>query len=131
MKTLITAATLLIASSAVSAAWDMPFFGNGSNANNSQLGANNLTDTAGNGTHKGNGSADGEGEFSFAMSFKGRGTSKMDSDTTSDWKGNAKNDFNGNTKTDANSQTKTNYAPNGYNPYYAAPVTQQAPVTAQ
>ncbi len=132
MKTIITAAALLIASSTVSA-WDMPFFGNGSNANNSAFGGNAITDTAGNGAQKGSGSAEGEGEFSFAMSFKGRGSSKMDSASTSDWKGNAKGDYNSNAETAANSLTKSNYAPFGYNPNNAAPVAVQAqsPVAVQ
>jgi len=129
MKTIITAAALLIASSTVSAAWDMPFFGNGSNANNGAFGGNAITDTAGNGAHKGNGSADGEGEFSFSMSFKGRGTSKMDTASSSDWKGNTKGDINTNTATAANSKTASNYAPYGYNPNNTAPVS--VPVTAK
>jgi len=113
MKTIITAAALLIASSTVSAAWDMPFMGNGSNASNGLFGGNALTDQAGNGAHKGTGSADGEGEFSFAMSFKGRGTSKMDTASTADYKGNGKGDFN--SKADSAVKTVANtqkvYAP--------------------
>ncbi len=105
MKTIITAAALLIASSTVSA-FDMPFMGNGSNASNGIFGGNGLTDTAGNGAHKGNGSADGEGEFSFAMSFKGRGTSKMDSDTTSAYNGKANADFNSKADSAANTETR-------------------------
>jgi len=124
MKTIITAAALLIASSTVSAAWDMPFFGNGSNANNGSFVGNGITDTAGNGSHKGTGSADGEGEFSFAMSFKGRGTSKMDTASNVDYKGNAKGDFNSKADTAATSEanTQTAFAP------VAAPV---APVVAK
>ncbi len=110
MKTIITAAVLLIASSTVSA-FDMPFFGNGSNANNGAFGGNAITDTAGNGAHKGNGSADGEGEFSFAMSFKGRGTSKMDTASNVDYKGNGKGDISSAADTAAKSQTQTVYAP--------------------
>jgi len=123
MKTIITAAALLIASSAVQAEWDMPFFGNGSNANNGSFVGNGAGDTAGNGAHKGNGSADGEGEFSFAMSFKGRGTGKMDSDTTAAYNGKANGDVN--TKADTASKslanTQTVYAPVATAPA-AAPV---------
>ncbi len=105
MKTIITAAVLLMASSTVSA-FDMPFFGNGSNANNGTFGGNAITDTAGNGAQKGTGSADGEGEFSFAMSFKGRGTSKMDSDATAAYTGKANGDINSKADTAANSETR-------------------------
>jgi len=105
MKTIITAAALLIASSTVSANWDMPFMGNGSNANNTALTGNGIADTAGNGSHKGTGSADGEGEFTFAMSFKGRGTAKADSDTTAAYNGKANADVNTKADTAANSAT--------------------------
>ena len=106
MKTIITAAALLIASSTVSAAWDMPFMGNGSNAGNGAFGGNGVADTAGNGAHKGNGSADGEGEFSFAMSFKGRGTGTAASDTTAAYNGKANADVNTKADTAANSETR-------------------------
>ncbi len=105
MKTIITAAVLLIASSTVSA-FDMPFFGNGSNANNGTFGGNAITDTAGNGAHKGSGSADGEGEFSFAMSFKGRGTAKADTDTTAAYTGKANADVNSKADTASKSETR-------------------------
>ncbi len=117
--------TLLVAASTATAGWDMPFFGNGSNANNGAFGGNAITDTTGNGAHKGNGSADGEGEFSFAMSFKGRGTSKMDTASTSDWKGNAKGDMN--SKADTATQSVTNSQTASFAPV-AAPA---APVVAK
>jgi len=106
MKTIITAAALLIASSTVSAAWDMPFMGNGSNASNGLFGGNALTDQAGNGAHKGTGSADGEGEFSFAMSFKGRGTGSAASDTTAAYNGKANADVNSKADSAANTETR-------------------------
>lgn len=130
MKTLITAAAILLASTAVCAEWDMPFFGDGDNSSNGRFIGNGYGDSSGNGTHKGNGSADGEGEFSFAMNFKGRGNAKMDSDSNGSYSGNGRADINtdGNTISNSNTYPSYNgvYVPYGYNPYNAPVVPAPA-----
>ena len=120
MKTIITAAAILLASTAVSAEWDMPFFGDGNNSSNGSFVGNGFGDSAGNGAHKGNGSADGEAEFSFAMNFKGRGKSNMASDSNGSYTGNGKADINTDGNTVSNSNTYPEYA-------YRAPAAPQAP----
>lgn len=113
MKTILTAAALVLASSTAVAGWDMPFFGDSDGANNSNWTGNGTANGAGNGQ----GSADGS--FDFAMSFKGTGRSDMKADYKGDMAANTQgaNDFRG--------------RGHGYSydqPYYRyAPVAPQAP----
>ena len=111
MKTLITAAVLVVASSTAVAGWDMPFMGNGNSSDNGSFVGNGTANGAGNGQ----GSADGS--FEFAMSFKGTGKTDMKADTNLatalDSKG-----------TNNLSTAQRFTAENGY-----APVAPQAPAT--
>jgi len=114
MKTLITAAVLVVASSTAVAGWDMPFMGNGNSADNGSFVGNGTANGAGNGQ----GSADGS--FDFAMSFKGTGKADMKADTKADMaaNGNGANDW---------TAAQRSAVQNGY--YGYAPVAPQAPAT--
>jgi len=115
MKTLQTiAATILATSTAVSADWDMPFFGddsNGYNSNNSNWNNNS------------NVSSSREGEFdssfSFGMKAKGRGQGRGN--------GNYDNYYNGHNG--YNGYEGYNNAPYGYAPVPQAALTQLTPAT--
>ena len=117
MKTLITAAALVLASSTAFAGWDnSSFMGDTNTYDNSSFNGNGTANGAGNGR----GSADGE--FEFAMSFKGKGKADMQADTKADMaaNGNGVNDWRGY----GNGSSTDN------NPYYGygyAPVAPQAP----
>ncbi len=101
MKTLLTlaAATILATSTAVSADWDMPFFGDDSNSNfsmpffgdDNNSNWNNANNWNNDHASKGAGDFDGDGEFAGSFSFSMKASGQGRGNGT----GSSANDFSG------------------------------------